>query len=816
MPIVINASTCSALHSPPEVNSENQQFQPLNQHLDSARNATGAKGLERGEHLAPAQPLTQLKEKLLEVKNLTENKENSVNPAFSKTNILLVKHDSISASNSVQGQGVEEPDGPARALRTKGTVSVGDAQRVASSVMILLEKAYPKYLEKLETSHRLLAHINKMQAGVPCSNNDLHIFYSFFKRAEDITSQLGVMNRLTKESLDTMDLSRIMKWHFRSGLTAQIKEALDLKLNDRLAYIEQGGSRTNDFGIKYAQSLDPAGVVGATVQVSNKQSLSSTPAGEISARSGIEFSVGVELLSGLAELGLNFGTAQTKKYANLADYVSANSAKLGAWFSESKFTTLSNISEIIKLASNYEKDIFYVNISRPFLMDKLSAISIDDVKTEPVACKIRPAEVHYTQYKAVTGQASISCFLAVSGNLSISQETGTKNKRMDLVDMMTASNDVALALTNNKGTVKDGSALVQSMRDHSRLHSAAVTTAILRGENFSVVKAKIANCKHSASQIMADYVVSKAAKKVDIDCERTIQSLLSDHSMLLRPESLKIYEISTPIKRNVCSATVNVTDPLKLLDAKAQAKLISVLQHDDPYCLGEYIELELAGEIKTMDGLGLLVNTLLNSMGKPSPSLAELPSSLGGAALHQSHGASSTTLLKVKDGTPMMLVQQTFKTAHDDSSVTIPTTPGSSVKLMTDAAYKLILSETLGTETLDFILPIARKKMKDNKLGENWDTYVAAHINDFKQLIQNIASPDTHRLLNSELETISQNNSLTQSICALLIESATQAKQEPTDENYRVAISHFKDMLGNYIVSAYNKNVLDNWNIRQA
>lgn len=380
---------------------------------------------------------------------------------------------------------------------------------------------------------------------------------------------------------------------------------------------------------------------------------------------------------------------------------------------------------------------------------------------------------------------------------------------------MRASNDAALALIKDKGSVKDGHALVHSMSDHSRLHSEAVTTSILRGENVAVVRAKIASCKHSASQIMADYVVSKAANKVDTNCERSIQGLLSDHSILLRPESLKIYDISTPIKRNMCSATVNVTDPLKLLDAKAQAKLISVLQHDDPYCLGEYIELELAGEIKTMDGLGLLVNTLLQSMGKPSPSLAELPSSLGGAALHQSHGVSSTTLLKVKDGTPMMLVQQIFKIARDDSGFTIPATPGTSIKLMTDAAYKVIVSETLGTDTLDFILPIARKKIKDNKLGEEWDAYVAAHINDFKQLIQNVASPDTHRSLKSELEKISQANSTAQSIYAILMECAKQAKLVPADKNYEVAIVNLKDMLLEFILSTYNKRALDSWRINK-
>lgn len=407
MPALNKVATSSIPHLSTAVHSKHQHIQPLGQHLIGARNTAGTKGLERAGNLASAQPLTQLKEKLLEVNNLTANKESSVTPALGRTNDVLVKHNQVRASNSVQSLGIEEPVASARPLHTKNTVSVSDAQRVAGAVMILLERAYPKYPEKLDTSQRLFAHINKMQVDAPYSNNDLHIFYSFFKRAEDITGQLGRMNRLTKESLDTMDLSRIMKWHFRIGLTAQIKEALDLKLNERLAYIEQGGSRTNDFGLKYVQSLDPAGFVGATLQVSNRQSLSSTSAGEISARSGIEFSIGVELLSGLAELGLNFGMAETKKYANLADYVSANSAKLSTWFSESKFTTLSNVSEIIKLASNYDKDVFYVNISRPFLIDKLSAININDMKVEPIACKIRPAELHYTRYTALTGQASI-------------------------------------------------------------------------------------------------------------------------------------------------------------------------------------------------------------------------------------------------------------------------------------------------------------------------------------------------------------------------------------------------------------------------
>lgn len=814
MPSVSSVSQSSAAHFSNNLNDESQQTHSLNQKLNETRNAAGGIGLERSAHREPPQKLTQLNEKLLESRNINQDtKEGNESRILSQAKNFHIQHDQSNTINTVktQAKGIGQLDAPSRILNTKGPVSIGDAQRVARSVLTVLERAYPKDAEKLKPNRELFELITKMEPREEYSNKDLHVFYSFFKRAENITSQLGVLNKQSKENVDNMDLSRIMKWHFRCSLTTQVKEALDLKLNERLAYIEQGGSRSNEIGIKYTQSLDPVGVVNASMQVGNKQTFSITPTGEVKSSSDLEVSVGVGLFSGLAELGLSFGTTETKKYSTLADYVSANSAKLNTWFAESKFVTAASFSEIIKLASNYDNDILYTHMSRPFLLDKLSALKLSDMKIDPPQRGVRPTEVHYTHKKSVSGQASLNCFVELSGKLNISQETGTKNKCMDLIDMMASNKAVAVSLIKDKASLKDGSALVQSLQNHVKLHSNAFTTAVLREKTSTEARATLANCKNSAAQILADYVASKAANKVDATSESIIQKMLSEHSMLLRPDSLRVYDISTPIKRNVCSASASVSGALKLLEAKAEMKLISVIEHDDPHCGGEFVELELAGEIKTMDGLNMLVNKLLDSMGKPNPSLATLSSSLGSAALHQSHGISSQSLIKIKDGVPLMLIQQTFNNVSDNTSATIPTTLGSSLKLSGETNFKTLQSETLGVQTLDFILPIARKKIKDIEHSDGWDTYVDAHINDFKKLIQNIAELQSFPSLKKDIENISQTNTEAKSLCTSLINSAAQARKTPIDKNYEAALVHLKGFLTHYISTDYNQKIQEKW-----
>ena len=815
MPSVSPASQISAANFSSDLNTENKQPHLLRQQLNEARNAVGGMEMERGIHREAAQKMTKLNEKLLESRNINPDKAANVSRTLSQANPVVstgevVKHDQLNTSGHVkaQAEGIDQLDAPSRAMDTRGTVSVGDAHRIAQYVVDTLKYINPKKYENLKSEYN---RIEKMPPGSSYSNKNLHEFYSFFEYAEANSTPggLGVDGfRPRSDKADEADelkhLSRIMKWHFRSGLCTQMKESLDIDLNKRLAYIEQGGSRSSETGIKYVQSLAPAGVVGGSVQVSNKNTLSSTPAGEIKSSSGLEVSVGVGLLSGLAELGLDFGTTKTKKYSTLADYVSANSVKFKTWFDESKFTAVVNLDKIIKLAINYDDDIRKTHMSRPFLLDKLSKAGLADIKVDLAQRRVRPVEVHDVQKKAVNGQASLSCFFGLSGKLSVSQETGTKNKYMDIIDLMEVDKNVARKFIKNEVSIKNGHDLVQSMRAHVEFHSRVYTNEILRGGNEEKV---LTNCKDDASRILADYVLSKAAGVVDMTSERTIQDILSEHSMLLRPDSLIACPTSTPIKRNVCSAAVSVNDPLKLLDAKAEVKLISVVEYDDPHCLGEFVELELAGEIKTMDGLHLLVNKLLDSMGKPSPSLATLSSSLGSAALHQSHGASSQTLVKIKDGVPLMLVQQTFTNVSDNTKATIPTIAGSSLKLSSEASLKTLLSETLGVQTLDYILPIARKKIKDVGHSGEWDTYVAAHGKDFKQLVLNIADLKSYPALEKEIKYISGLNTTAQSLSRLLLDSAVQAKEIKTDESYKAALTHLKNFLAHYISTDYYQNV---------
>ncbi|WP_157659974.1 hypothetical protein [Burkholderia ubonensis] len=732
------------------------------------------------------------------------------------------------ASQTEQVDGLPKGKSP-RALADEVTIAISkkDALKVAEVIVCKIKGEWRNKgsnSSKPDRIEKMLGRMRENGSSAGFSVRECCDFYKFFRFAQHILDPIEradswSKNRREVSFKDGYYLCRALKWQFRIGLNAHLKAHLDEQFRQLVEYVEDGGERSNELSIRYAQGVDPVGGIAGYFQIGVSSNLSSTPAQEIKDRTTLEVSVGAEMSLAKwcsANLGVSFGGIHTEKYKTLEEYAKANSGSLAAWAKESKIQTLNNLKDILTIAGHYEKDLLYAGISQPYIQQKLQVLGLTDVVMratfDPVS---RPQEVEFTSKKAIKGEIALDGFGAATVSVEGAVESGVRKKALDAIELMEAYPLLAKdRIPFVPSDVSGASDFVTALRKHVADSSVRATKLILEAGMPGDIRVGMADIWRASREKIEQYVALKMNGKIDSVGDEKIRQIIEENPIILRPSRLKIHTLQTEVGRQVAALDVAVNNKIVAPTAvSVNAQVIKVTKDPDPHVRGRYLELEWLGMFETMDTLKDAINTSLRGGTEPSIDAGAVAAALGGAILHQSHGQFTKAVIKIKEGRPVLMVVQTFSVKADKSGLALPAAPGGEFKVGNAAVYKVLKSESLGSESLDFILPIAIKKLTDRSEMSWWNKYVKSHEPDFIKLIENIGRQDKNSLLSKELVEMRKSAPSIGILLDKLLDHSRVANEAPTSTNRAAAQSALNEFMAEYVDVHYKSEVAKSWSM---
>ncbi|WP_157658536.1 hypothetical protein [Burkholderia ubonensis] len=710
------------------------------------------------------------------------------------------------------------PDGAFTPLRKQ------EALAVAKKILERLDGAPPRRsagADKFKEIRSFLSKNGPDSSSAVMTAHDAATLYEFFKRAESVLDpRMGLDITRTREIEfpGGRELCRALKWQFRMCLNSHVKARLDQQLEHRLGYVQDGGERLNEVLIRPTFGLDPAGSIAGYFQLGLSNNLSSTPAREIKDSTKLAFEIGGEAAFTkwcAVNLGIGYGATHTKKYASLHEYVGANSSSLSAWFNESKMAAFENIGDIIKLSKTYEKDILYCAFSRPRVEQGIRELGLAGIALQSNS-NIGSSDYEDTisSSKIINGGVNFSGFGSAVANFEGVVEGFVKNKKLDIIDLMDLHPELAKEKIKEVKGEASGEKIIDKINAHVDQGSRRVFFEISRNATPAEIRGAIQKSRSDSKIILEQYVAARLSGKIDSEMDLKIRRTMDDHKIIFRPASLKEHVLQTHGERRVVSLNIGVaTAGLAPATGSIKSSLQLVKKDDDPHAVGQYLELEISGTFATMDALETAVRASLQRVTTSSNDIGAVAGAVGGVAFHQSHGMSTKALVKLKDNKPILMVAQTFLVKKDKTDLKVPVSTGGSVDGGISAEYKTLGKECLGTESLDFILQIARKKLSDPVDKNSWDAYVESHESDFDEIIKKIGRRDKKSILYRELLSIGENSPGASSLIEKLSEAASLADATPTPTNRSEARTKLTDVLTKYVQTYYRAEVAKSWTL---
>ncbi|WP_300724820.1 hypothetical protein [Pseudomonas sp.] len=687
-------------------------------------------------------------------------------------------------------------------------------QQIADTLMREIKSHSPAgdTLQRFERLHE------KIMAGQPSGKLDkatLINAYNFTRQAEHFFDKDEALKG--RRSPESHVLARALKWQFRAAIGLDLKNHLDAKLQGMQRYIEDGGSLLKASKVGLKVPLDPLKTVSTDVYYATDTTLTSTPAKYIikTTTDGI----GVNLKASLSELlkvegHLELKKFESQKYETLSDYVNANSTLISSWLDQSKSATLLNMRDLLEIATHFESDLFMANMSQPFIRDKLVSLDTPDITLNAFQALAVPLETETGTIINKGASLSLNAFEAIKASASVDVEikSSKKYKVLDAIEVADAHPAAAKSILALGPQTMDAKALISALKQHVQSSSDAYTRQVCANTAPPVMRETLAKIKMTSKGLQAQYAALKLNNQIDGASDKEIRKLLAEHAFILRPHELKTYKVKAD--KHITTAAPQKRLELNHIakaDAGVTAKFIKV-KDDDPHLSGDYLELTTHGQLKTMETLESAIQTALSGLATPlvTFSLASVTSTLGGIMFRQAHGLSNTCLMKLNDHGPTVLLNQQFVTKENRLEASLPVSVAGQISLEDTLSEQTLLSEQLGTESLEFILPTARKRLSlDDSTW--WDSYVKDHEKDFGSLIKNIASSPENSLLMRELNTMRGLNDTLQGSVNRLTSQAKNYEKEPSPENFNHANEALKVLLNDYVTTHYSKEVAKAW-----
>lgn len=642
---------------------------------------------------------------------------------------------------------------------------------------------------------------------------DVELFYLYFKINQDILS--GCSSKNIEYIVEFRDICRMLKWRYRASLCVIIKSKLDEILYEKLLYIKDGGGRDTSYQTSLQLCVLPSLGLNAGINIGLKNSLKSNAAEEIIEMSKLE--LGLSISENFERwCALNFGCSYTdisgKKFSKLEDYISHNSGNMRAWFEESKFLMFKNIKDISFIAQNYEKDLLFISYSESYcfaLIKKHIAIVQKKEKTH-FPGRVNFEGVSGFEVKAATG-ASFDFVVSLSSEFSCSYERLKKFKSMDIIELAKSNPELALKYIQNLPAESE-SELESEISSFIKKSSFDFYHIVKKPFNNSAILEYLNNCNATCKRFSERYVRLKLGNGKNTS--GNVEKIFDENYIMLRPRKNYVYDMIAESAQT--SAVINKKASASffpIAEGEMDCAFIDINESDDVKMLGEYIDIGFSGEFKSTEMLAELIDTGLKSSGLKVSNIGvgKLVSAIPGLLIHHQQGSIVRCLFKYKGGEFFHIISQIFVTMKDIRKLGLPVPSILYLKGEQVSDYNILKNEVLGTETLDFILSVARKKITDQ---EWWGKYVSKHLESFEQLLKNISNLKQHTVLDSEVSGMSKEINKGGEVKDDLIKSCIDFEKKPTLITREKAIQSLNYFIEKYCAEYLNPRNEKNWKLK--
>ncbi|MFO2465088.1 hypothetical protein OOJ96_14850 [Pseudomonas sp. 15FMM2] len=640
---------------------------------------------------------------------------------------------------------------------------------------------------------------------------ELSDFYDFFKKAEHLLArQTG--------SHEDYKLCRALKWQFRAASSEQKHQQLTETMSAALGYINTAGVRSNHRHIGYEYQLIPSRQLSAGPYLANDSHLGLTA--DMRLQDTRINSLLLKVKSTFPNVSkhkstLGIGLLTSREYKSLKAYVETNSHSLSARASESRTSAAKYFTQITSVSNHLERNRLYANLSQSFVKESLAVNGLGDIAFSSFGSTPEAVEKQRGMVLSCGTRTAIECFefLNFNTDIALNLTLAKKYRAMDIVDLYDRYPAMAERKLNARQHAGDDSAqLLRDMQQHRLSSSRRFTHQACLPVLPSELNDTLHEINRQSQALLERYVVRKLRSGVDEPTDKKLRELMAKNHDLLRPPALKTFTSSTHTRTATATARADLSDTAQASPGKGITIHFIHRHEDDPHLSGDYLEIHI-DEVDAAKALKKALGCVLSGIGQQNFSWENLIGSITDSVLGTPNRRSSNILVKIKDHQPVIL--RTLHMTSKHSTVRLPEMASQliDVEIESTRIKRHIQNEQLGCDSLDFILPIAYQLLGGDHGNRAWDTYVNAHENDIKALLDNIAEQNHGAVLTGEIETIRRiNPQLCRDVEALL-QQAKKAQDSPQDGHHAQAKIAFKHMLQTYLDTYYKAKVSEAWKL---
>ncbi len=689
---------------------------------------------------------------------------------------------------------------------------------VRSVVDYVLEKLValagdPQRQRKLEALHHTLSN---SEQRLEVSAQELPLLYAFFRKAQHQLEQN--LDRKKPDIETDYMLCRVLKWQFRAAVSEGKHLHLTRKLLAALAYVVAGGKRINhrhlgyNFALEQTRQLSAGPYLAADslLEISADQRVKST---RIIAGQGRVKSTFSELGASQSQNQIGLGYVSSREYASLEHYADTRSHSVRTALSESISHTALNLPSIASVHRHLSKHRDYAARSQPYAKETLASVGLVDVEL-PRCSNLRAALIS-ERGTTLNVQNKVALdffnFLNVNTTMALTLHRGQRKKKLDILGLHhTAPNIAQQQLALLEHYAGDPVTLLNDMKNHvassSRQFVQRISTSVLSdSRHVSALKARA---------LLERYVLLKTQSSMDPELDNQIRALIDQHPAHLRPEALKIYKLTTPVQTLGGSAGVMASSL-----ARTSAGITIEFSHrklDDPHLSGDYLTIDIA-PFKSPDVVKEALRRLLSSIGEQTFDWEDLIHSISQSLLDPVTPTSTQIQAKIKHGQPVVLL--TRHTVNKDRNLALPdrVEQYSGVNAQSLRTRQTLHEEQLGSESLDHLLPIARRYLHtpEEQQGwdkQGWDSYVEQHAEDLQALLDTLGRQTHGTVLSAELDALKCLSPALTLAGETLAQQARIALEAPTRENRATAQEALNHLFREYLPH-YEAKISEAWTL---
>lgn len=682
------------------------------------------------------------------------------------------------------------------------------ADRVLEKLIPLA--GYHRDQASIEALHHKLS---SPEPSLEVSVEALPDFYAFFKKAEHLLRR----HRTSQDPGIEADyvLCRALKWQFRAAVSAGKHLRLTQKLLPALAYVRNGGERSNHRHIGYSFALEPtlqtrAGpqlAADSRLEVGADQRIRSTRA--ISLQAQLKSSIEAQFQT-RSQLGI--GYVSSCEYTNLEQYADARSHSVRTSLSESIRRTVKNLPSLLRDSHHLQKHLAYSALSQPYVRAALAGAGLTDVELPSVRNTSQPVITERGFTLTAHNKATVNVFSALQVNTTIKPTLQRTHRHitLDILGLYETAPELALRRLASHTHYNDNPlALLADMKNHIGATSTQFTQQVCTPVPASELNTTRRASNKQAQSLLERYVLLKAQSRIDRPLDNELHTLIQRNRAQLRPDALKVYKLTATAQ--VQSFSAGVTASSQAGAGKGVAIEVSHRKLDDPHLSGDYLTIDIA-PLKSRQVVKKMLHQALRAIGEQAFDWEHLVRSITESLLDPARPSSTQVLVKIKHGQPVVLY--TRHTVDKDRDLVLPeqVEQFSGIEAQSLRTRQTLRKERLGSDSLDHLLPIARRYLENPDEQPGWDDYVDRHADDVHALLDTLGRQAHGTSLTAEIDALKRISPVLTRAAEALIQHAHAALDAPTGENRARARAALHHLLREYMPH-YRANVSAAWTL---